>query len=479
MSLTDSDRPFFGITVLADFILNEGVDGVLDNLTERAGVTAVALNATVTAESEEGKGSFQPPSDAGSSPRLFDRPLWGKRSLWVRSAPSYHPDESLYSDTPYRPRRPNDLTASCGDVIGDFIDAALERGLKVYFQLSATAPPGLRDEDRPLLPDGRPPAGRMADTGSLASDAIRSYTSAHVRDLLAKYPKITGFRPDWPEYPCYKLDEAFQDFSPAVQAWAERSGKFDFDNIRRDVGALYRYLHGSLTNADLEDFIDTDPGEFSQLALVRSSPNFLAWLRLKSALSADLLQHWRRAITEWGGEEKELSANAFMPPFSLFTGFDFAAAASCCSAASPKLYTMHWTVIVEFWGRVLLDRNPGLDEELLVKALARLFDLGARADGRESLAAYHYPEPDEPHPVSAAAQSRKIELALAQAQVGGGDMSITPIVHGYGPPDDFLRRFRVVADSRANGVWINRYGYLSDEKLDGVGEIWRSKQTDG
>ena len=135
---------------------------------------------------------------------------------------------------------------------------------------------------------------------------------------------------------------------------------------------------------------------------------------------------------------------------------------------------MHWTVIVEFWGRVLLDRNPGLDEEQLVKALARLFDLGARADGRESLAAYHYPEPDEPHPVSAAAQSRKIELALAQAQVGGGDMAITPIVHGYGPHDDFLRRFRVVADSRANGVWINRYGYLSDEKLDGGGEIWRS-----
>ena len=81
--------------------------------------------------------------------------------------------------------------------------------------------------------------------------------------------------------------------------------------------------------------------------------------------------------------------------------------------------------------------------------------------------------------MSAAAQSRKIELALAQVQVGGGDMAITPIVHGYGPPGDFLRRFRVVADSRANGVWINRYGYLSDEKLDSVGEIWRSKQTDG
>jgi hypothetical protein len=475
MSLA-SDQRFFGITVLADFILNEGVDGVLDNLTERAGVTAVALNPTVTAESEEGNGSFQPPTDAGSSPRLFDRPLWGKRSLWVRSGPSYYPDESLYSDTPYRPRQPNDLTKHYGDVIGDFIDAALERGLKVYFQLSGTAPPGLRDEDRPLLPDGRPPANRMADTASLASDAVRSYITAHVHDLLAKYPRITGFRPDWPEYPCYKLDEAFQDFSPAVQAWAERNGEFDFDSIRRDVGAFYRYLHGGLTNADLETFIDADPGELTELALVRDFPHFRRWLQLKSALSVDLLQHWRRALTEWGGEELELSANAFMPPFSLFTGFDFAAAASCCSAASPKLYTMHWTVIVEFWGRILLDRNPGLDEGLLVKALAHLFDLGDRTDGTESLADYHYPEPDEPHPVSAASQSRKIDLALAQA---GAGMAITPIVHGYGPPDDFLRRFRIVAESRAHGIWINRYGYLSDEKLEGVGEIWRSSRTDG
>ena len=32
-----------GITVLADFILNEGIDGILDNLTRRVGATAVAV----------------------------------------------------------------------------------------------------------------------------------------------------------------------------------------------------------------------------------------------------------------------------------------------------------------------------------------------------------------------------------------------------------------------------------------------------
>ena len=80
-------KRFFGITVLGDFVLSEGIDQVLDNLTEVAGATAVATNPTVTMEAPEGQGSFQPPSDAGSSPRLFDRPLFGKRGLWVQGAP--------------------------------------------------------------------------------------------------------------------------------------------------------------------------------------------------------------------------------------------------------------------------------------------------------------------------------------------------------------------------------------------------------
>ena len=240
-----------GITVLADFILNEGVEAVLDNLVERAGATAVALNPTVTAPSEEGTGSFQPPSDAGSSPRLFDRPLWGRRSLWVRSAPSYHPRLSYYGDTPYKPRNPNELTDAHGELIGQFIDAALDRGLAVYLQLSGATPPGLTDDDRPRRPDGRLP-DRMADTGCLASEAVRAYVAAHVRDLLEQYPRVTGFRPDWPEYPCYKLDEAFQDFNPQVARWAGEN-RFDYGAIREEVRAAYDYLHGRLQNRDLLD----------------------------------------------------------------------------------------------------------------------------------------------------------------------------------------------------------------------------------
>ena len=465
--MTSDGKRMLGITVMMDFVLNEGIESVLDAVVGRAGATAIACNPTVSALGEKGKGSFQPPTDAGASPRLFERPLWGKTSLWIQSGPSYRPNETFYADTPYAPRQPNELTDKLGHVVEEFIDAALTRGLKVYIQTGGATPPGLRVEDVPRLPNGQLP-DRMAETGSVASDAIRAYNRAYVRDLFHKYPKITGFRPDWPEYPCYKLDEAFQDFGPHVERWCSSNG-FDFQAIRKEVCRLYDYLHGALTNADLQDLASAGRGVFSLVRLLRRYPGVLEWLRMKSALSVDLVRTWREAITEFGGEAKELSVNAFMPPLTLFTGFDFAGAAEYCSAASPKLYTMHWSVMVEFWGKVLLARNPGLDEKLVVRSLANLFDLDDEVTANQ-ISDYGYPEPGEPHPVPNAPQARKIDQAVVEA---GGGMAITPIVHGYGPLEDFRRRLQIVQTSAADGVWVNRYGYLGDDKLDAIGGIWR------
>ncbi|MBT4867735.1 MAG: hypothetical protein HON53_21760, partial [Planctomycetaceae bacterium] len=141
-----TNRRFLGITVLGDFILSEGVEAVVENL-RRVGATAAACNPTVTAAAPEGEGSFQPPIDAGASPRVFDRSLFGKKSLWVQGGVSYSPNKDFYADSPYSPRRPNELTSEHGAVIGQFIDAAVDAGVKVYFQVGSAQPSGLRDED--------------------------------------------------------------------------------------------------------------------------------------------------------------------------------------------------------------------------------------------------------------------------------------------------------------------------------------------
>ncbi len=445
----------------------EGVANVVQNVVERAGATAVATNTSVAAPAAEGEGTFQPPDDAGASVRLFDRPLWGKSALWMRSAPGHHARREFFEGSAYAPRPGDDLTDSDGPIIGEFIQASKAAGLKVYIQTGAAQPPGMRAEDTPRLPDGRPPVARMANTGSLASPAIRAYNRAWTRDVFAAYPDIDGIRPDWPEYPCYKLDEAFQDFSPHVAQWAAAHG-FDFAAMQRDVGAFYRYLHGSLTTADLHDFASPDRGKFSMLTLLQRFPGVAEWLRVKAALSNDLLADWRAAITEYGGVDKELSANAFMAPFSTVTGLDFYGAAAHCASIAPKLYTMHWSLIIKFWGDVLMAANPALDENVLVRALVHLLDLDD-GEGGTTIADYGYPEPDEPHPIPTAAQLRKLDQVITMTR---GRAKIYALVHGYGPLEDFCRRFQLVADSPVDGVWINHYYYRNDAKLDAIGEIW-------
>lgn len=460
-------KRFLGITVLSPYVQNEGVTPLLANLIERAGANAIATNTSVVAPAPDGQGAFQPPDDAGASVRLFDRPLWGKHALWLHSAPGHHLRREFFADSPYQPRPGNDLTDREGPVLAEFITSAKRAGLEVYIQTGAVQPSGLRDEDRPRLPDGRLPVARMADTGSLASPAIRAYNRAWTQDIFTAYPQIDGIRPDWPEYPCYKLDEAFQDFSPHVAAWAADHG-FDFARIHHDVGKLYAHLHGSLTNADLADFATPDRGKFSLLRLLQRYPGVADWFRLKAALSTDLLAHWRAAITDFGGPHKLLAANAFMPPLSFITGLDFAGAAAHCASVAPKLYTMHWSLIIQFWGEVLLAANPSLDERLLVRALVHLLDFDD-GDGGSTIADFGYPAPDEPHPIPTTAQTRKLDQVLAATQ---GRAQVYALVHGYGPLDDFRRRLQLVADSPVDGVWINRYGYLSDAKLDAIRDIW-------
>ena len=98
---------------------------------------------------------------------------------------------------------------------------------------------------------------------------------------------------------------------------------------------------------------------------------------------------------------------------------------------------------------------------MLVRALARGLDI-ADDDGLPRLEDYHYPAPDEPHPVGVEALIRKIR----QAQREAGATPVLPLVHGYGPLDDFRRRLEAGLGASPHGAWINRYGYLEDEKLD-------------
>src|SRR5512139_3648513 len=80
-----------GVTVMPEYIQSEGIGGVLKKL-EVAGATAVCTSPYVMEPADEKTGSREPPDDAGAGGvRLLDRPLWGRRELFVRTAPSFAP----------------------------------------------------------------------------------------------------------------------------------------------------------------------------------------------------------------------------------------------------------------------------------------------------------------------------------------------------------------------------------------------------
>lgn len=473
------NKKLLGITVMPEYYQTEGIDAVLDNLVHKAGATAVTTSPYVLAEADAATGSREPPDDAGAGAvRLLDRPLWGKRELFVKAAPSFAPHVGYYRGLRYQPPPPTELTESDGAIVREFLDAAQGRHLQVYLQVQAAIPPGYRvqfggptEDDQPRLPDGRMAKRRLAKNGSLASPHIRNYLAALLRDLLRVYPHVDGFRIDWPEYPPYLLSDAFFDFSLEARVAAKRLG-FDFVRMRDAALAFYQTVNGQLTD-DLLRSWSLSEGCYGLMRRLTRFPAIAEWIDFKAALVADFMCEVRAALDLMTprGRRYELVPNAFPPPLTLASGFDFHRTAPFCDGASMKLYSMHWPMMVNFWARELLEVNPGLkDEELLVRSLVALFDIPPAADGPQpayDLKTYAYPEPDVPHPVGSETLRRKIRQAQTEA---GGEMPIYALAHGYGPTDDFRRRLAAAWET-ADGVWINRYCYLSDDKLKAIGEI--------
>ncbi len=469
---------FLGVTVQPMYFQSEGLDAVLDSLAA-AGVNAIATAPSIyeavdrlpgddDAGSSEELPRREPPVDAGAgSVRVVERLLWGKSEVLIKPSPSAAPHMEFYEGLPHRPSQATPLTESHGQMIQDVIDGAHARGMKVYFQVSAVQVPGRRDEDMPALPSGDYPRSRMVHTVSLASDDCRAYVCARVKDLLTSYPDIDGLRHDWPEYPPYRLGDAFLDFSDNARQAAAKLG-FDFEEMQSAAGALYERVH-RLTNDDLSR--SDGNGVFDQLLGqgAGADQGLSELLRFKAALSVQYIRELREAMDAIPeGRGKELSPNAFPPPFSMLSGLDFGAVSEFADSISMKLYTMHWPQMVHFYAEELLEHNANsLDERLLVGALARAFDI---QDGKygTSLDDYKYPAPDVAHPAGVEAQKRKIRDAQEQV---GDRADLYTLVHGYGPVDDFESRLRLAWDTSSAGIWINRYCYLGESKIEAIGRL--------
>ena len=220
-----------------------------------------------------------------------------------------------------------------------------------------------------------------------------------------------------------------------IEQWADRSGQIG----RRDRAEFWSSCGASQGVVELAEF--------------------------KATLVDQYLGGLRAVLDDAGGGRIQMAPTAFPPPWSFVSGLDFNRAARHCDELAVKLYSMHWLMMARFYGDQLLQANPGLSSQRLAKCLIQLLDI---ADNGPEMRVedFHYPAPEEPHQIGEAPQRRKIQTA----QQAAGETPIRVLAHGYGPLDDFRNRINIASRASEYGFWVNRYGYLADEKLDAIGQ---------
>jgi len=317
-------------------------------------------------------------------------------------------------------------------------------------------------EDMPRMPDGSLPGERMVNFAAIASPSVQEFFAAQARDVLIAYPNADGLLLDRMEQSFYSLPDTFVDFGPHAERAATDAG-FDFEAMRSTTQAILDVI-GSLTNAHLVEFAGGRDVPFTMASAFRDNPAIADVLAFRSTVAGDYLLCFRQAADRVRSGV-ELVPIAFPPPMSLLTGVDFGKYFRHADSVMIKFLTMHYPMIVTYWSQSIVAINPVLDSGLVARAVSTLFDM--EDESSSIIDDYAYPEPDTPHRAGTQAQLRKVKQATLAAE----GMPILPSVHGYGPLDDVERRWRMGWKGGKHGMWVNGYGYLSQEKLDLLGRV--------
>ncbi len=455
-----------GITLMPEYLQNEGVEQVLQNVAGIAGASSVTVVPSVMTPMDGGV--REPPDDGGAGDhRLLDRPLWGHRELLVRTAPSFVPEPSLYRESPYPPPKADDLTESAGGCVSELLRQCRARDVEFWLQLMAASPPGVRvqstgprPEDLAMRPSASGDVRRVDRNGSLASPGIRAFMAALIADVARAYPEATGFKFDWPEYPPYEFLSLFFDYNVFVTPIAERHG-IDFDRLRHFMAGLLERFP-KLAECGGTEGLGHALRDRGLVALLAEHPMLAQHFRLRALLVADYAAFLATCVRKTG---KKIFLQGFPAPLNTLSGFDPAQLDGAVDAIGVKLYTMHWPMIARNYINRLAELGAGAPEELapLVQMALSL------APGQpRKLADIAYPAPNEPHPASDA----DIAARLIVARDAVRHSEFWALAHGYGPHDDVARRLRAVL-SVCGRVQMNRYGYLTDAKLATIGSIMR------
>lgn len=473
--------PERGIVITTAELASEGVDAVLDTIAA-TGANAITTTSSVVVPATEATGQREPPLDVAGERRVLDRPLWGERVAWIRRYAAHPPDPALWRDVPWGPPpvAPEHLRV---DRARAAIDGAHARGMRASVltvpytlpggtgsQETAPADPRHRDAYRPVRFVGGSHPDGIAFTGCLNNPAVRALGRARVCETIRHYPDADGIVVEWVEYPVYFVDKLFTCFCDHCQRAAAAEG-FDWEVITAAVRVLWDSLH-TLTPDQVE--AHTRSGDWGELVTDPDTmlPGFNAWLAFKARSALRAFEDLRQALDDAGGADVPLIANTFAMPWGRMTGGAWLPRETPIASQRVKLYSFHWLMMVRWWTETMLAWNRGsaITPEAMTRGVLALFNMTLEQEPhRLDPADFGMPGPDEAHNLTMAAYVDRVESLVSRAE---GEHAIVPLVHAYRPADEFARLLEALRPLSGGGVWVQRYGYLSDAKLAVLREAW-------
>ena len=459
-------KSFLGIFVNPVDVQSEGLHRVFDNI-QAAGATAIATTTVVGRPAAGAGGVRFPDLHVDGFARVLDRPLWGHRELHLEVFPAHESDLSLYAASSYRPRAgpvPADVDR---ETPRSMIAEARRRGMQSHVQVHPFVPPTVQEEDRPVYIDGsRPQPPLVVDGVCPNSPAAQAYALALVEDTMQHYGDVDGLFLDWAEFGAYRLEDHFACFCPHCEQRARAQG-VPWGLVRRDVTSLWNWLH-TLTPAVVDRSLRVLRNPLGLLGLLVHYPGWLHLLRFKAASIAGFYRKIRALLDTMGLRKVQISARGWPPPWNRSSGMDYRMLAEVCDAVTPKLFTFDYCALPRWYGQSLAAWNPGLPESAVLDALVEWMNLPDDLEER-SFARYHIPAPDELHPARIGCYGARIDEVVDAVT---GRAPCYPFGHAYLPESQWREMVALIAASRADGMWVQMYGYLSDRKLEILRETW-------
>ena len=459
---------FLGVLVRPVYSQNERLVPVFDNL-EAMGANAFCTTPTVSRPAQGGRGKRYPDLHVDGYERVVARPVWGKCELDLETAPAYEPNLDLYQASIYRPGKTEGYTQEDRDIPARMIEEAKKRDMQAYLHIAPFLPPGVQAQDQPVRIDGSvPQAPQVSMSASMNSANAQAYGLALIEDVAKAYPNIDGLSLDWVEYGAYCLEDLFTCFSGESEQQAQTLG-FDWERIVNDSQILWEKLH-DLTSKDLARGHRLLRRPFELVELLMQYPGWLDLLRFKATTVIQFYAKARQMLDACGLEHITLSARGWPPPWNRFSGLDYRSLSSSCAVMTPKLFTFDYSVMPRWFGQTLCSWNPDLTASEVLDLLVAWMELPDALTHR-SFANYHIPAPHEDHPAFLETYRDRVDEVVDQVN---GNALVRPFAHAYLPNHQWKRMVALMRDSEVDGMWIQMYGYLSDDKMKIVKDLWRS-----